>query len=178
MYLMQIRSDVPKKIQVSNTLYNRLAAYASGFDTPAAVIEKILDNFEGKKTESSTETGNLGSGGKDYTRYRFNGVIHPKSRLAWALVNRYVEEHPGIAFDTLLEAFPAELQNHGLRVFVQKEEAQALYERTGYKRYRIGTDEVIEIEDCMIAVCSQWGTSNIHLLLGKADELGYKVDAV
>ncbi len=34
-------------IRISDDLYKRLEAYASGFDTPARVIETILDKFEG-----------------------------------------------------------------------------------------------------------------------------------
>ena len=167
-----------KTIQISNALYNRLAAYASGFDTPAAVIERILNNYEGKEAEGSTETAIPGIGEKDYTRYRFQRVVYPKARLAWAIVSRYVEQHPTMTFAELLETFPAKLQNHGLGVFVKQEDAKALYDRTGHKRYRIGADEIIELEDCRVAVCNQWGIGNIHLLLEKAGELGYKVEAI
>ena len=41
-------------IRISDDLYKRLEVYASGFDTPAKVIEKILDEFEGVKSEFVT----------------------------------------------------------------------------------------------------------------------------
>ena len=34
-------------IRISDNLYQRLEAYASGFDTPANVIETILNKYEG-----------------------------------------------------------------------------------------------------------------------------------
>ena len=33
-------------IRISDELYKRLAAYASGFDTPSNVIETILNDYE------------------------------------------------------------------------------------------------------------------------------------
>ncbi len=34
-------------IRISDQLFKRLEKYAQGFDTPAKVIEKILDEYEG-----------------------------------------------------------------------------------------------------------------------------------
>jgi len=43
-----------KVIRISNELYNRLEVHASGFDSPANVIERILDAFEGITPSSSS----------------------------------------------------------------------------------------------------------------------------
>ncbi|MBN1903505.1 MAG: hypothetical protein JW927_00245 [Deltaproteobacteria bacterium] len=39
-------------IRIPETLYKRLESYAQGFDTPANVIEKILDYYEAKNNET------------------------------------------------------------------------------------------------------------------------------
>ena len=39
-------------IRISDELYNRLEAHASGFDTPSNVIEKVLDAFDGTNLSS------------------------------------------------------------------------------------------------------------------------------
>ena len=50
-----------QNIKISNELYQRLGVHAKGFDTPANVIERILDFYEEKmgvdsKVEIKTET--------------------------------------------------------------------------------------------------------------------------
>jgi hypothetical protein len=44
-----------QKIEISNTLYERLSVHAKGFDTPANVIERILDYYEDKQGIDSKE---------------------------------------------------------------------------------------------------------------------------
>jgi len=43
-------------IRISDDLYKRLAAHASGFDTPSNVIERILNDFEGIDSYSNEES--------------------------------------------------------------------------------------------------------------------------
>src|SRR5690606_16745915 len=38
---------MPPVIRISDSLYQRLSAHAEGFDTPANVIERLLDQVEG-----------------------------------------------------------------------------------------------------------------------------------
>tara|TARA_R110002110_G_scaffold301156_1_gene515233 strand:+ start:195836 stop:196222 length:387 start_codon:yes stop_codon:yes gene_type:complete len=45
---------MPPVIRLSDELYHRLAAYAEGFDTPANVIERILNEKEGVESVSPT----------------------------------------------------------------------------------------------------------------------------
>jgi len=46
-------------IRISDSLYERLEAYASGFDSPSNVMESILDAYEGKIPDLK---GNIGTG--------------------------------------------------------------------------------------------------------------------
>ncbi len=46
-------------IRISEELYNRLQAYASGFDTPSNVIEKILDAFDGANLNSLNKNSSI-----------------------------------------------------------------------------------------------------------------------
>jgi len=43
-------------IRISDDLYKRLAAHASGFDTPSNVIERILNDFEGVDSYSTGDS--------------------------------------------------------------------------------------------------------------------------
>lgn len=57
-------------IRISNELHKRLEAHASGFDTPAKVIERMLDAFEGITSSSQTDNES-----------QFNQVIEPATRM-------------------------------------------------------------------------------------------------
>ncbi len=46
-------------IRISDELYNRLEAYASGFDTPSNVIEKVLDAFDGANLNSLNKNSSI-----------------------------------------------------------------------------------------------------------------------
>jgi hypothetical protein len=114
---------------------------------------------------------------KDRTKYLFNGETYGKGRLALALVSKYVEDHPGVHFADLQQAFPKATQGT-LGVLATLEDAQAIYEKYGYKRHFIEEDEVLKVGATTVAVCSQWGIGNISNLIALAKALKYKVDAV
>ncbi len=57
-------------IRISDELYNRLGAHASGFDTPSNVIERVLDAFDG---------ANLNALNKGFPA--INQEIHPAKTL-------------------------------------------------------------------------------------------------
>lgn len=114
--------------------------------------------------------------GKDYTKYVFNSKTCTKNRLVLAVVKSYVASHPKTTFAGLKKLFPDQLQGKNrYGVFTSIEEAETIYADTGYKRYFIEPDEVIELKDMKIAVCNQWGRRNINKFLGKARELGFQI---
>ena len=47
-------------IRVSDNLYKRLEAHASGFDTPSNVVEAILNAYEGVTTNTDTNISSHG----------------------------------------------------------------------------------------------------------------------
>ena len=47
-------------VRISDQLYTRLGSHAKGFDTPAAVIERLLDEYEGvAETEDPSPNTNM-----------------------------------------------------------------------------------------------------------------------
>ena len=61
---------VSQVIRISDELYKRLEAHASGFDTPSNVIERILNAFEGITTPTRTDSS-----------FALNQEIQPASSL-------------------------------------------------------------------------------------------------
>jgi len=47
-------------IRVSDNLYKRLEAHASGFDTPSNVVEAVLNAYEGVTTNTDTNISSHG----------------------------------------------------------------------------------------------------------------------
>lgn len=58
---------MPPVIRVSESLYQRLSAHAEGFDTPANVIEKLLNQIEG----IPASTGSMGDDGVHRPKLHF-----------------------------------------------------------------------------------------------------------
>ncbi|WP_423907357.1 hypothetical protein [Candidatus Spongiihabitans sp.] len=171
------------EIFISTRTYARLEKHVKGFESPDNVVERLLDHYEGvdatRRSGRDFESGPQSRPTRryDYTKYIFNDTRYGKSRLVLAVVKKYVEENPGISFSKLLEIFPCRLQG-SLGVFVKLPCAQEIYERTSHKRHFIEHDETIKLPDSVIAVCSQWGRSNIIGFLKLAEEIGHTITPV
>ena len=108
----------------------------------------------------------------DRTQYRFNGTTVGKNRLVLAVLKRHVENDPDITFSQLEKSFPKRLQGtYGC--FGASVQAQQIYASTGRKRHFLDPDELIELKDERIAVCTQWGKGNIGAFIERAVELSY-----
>ena len=116
----------------------------------------------------------------DRTQYRFNGNVVGKNRLVLAVLKRHVENDPGITFSKLEQAFPKHLQGF-YGCFVTVAEAENIYASTDHKRHFLKPEELIELKDQRIAVCTQWGKGkngtkgNIDALIERAKEHSYNI---
>lgn len=117
---------------------------------------------------------------KDTSKYRFNESKYAKNRLVLAVIKKYVEDNPNVTYKELKSVFPDEVQGTKYGVFQSLQSAAEIYKETGIPRHFIKNDEVIQLNDEKIAVCSQWGinrndeyNSNINKFIRKANELGY-----
>jgi hypothetical protein len=113
---------------------------------------------------------------RDTSKYAFDGAILGKGRLVLAVIKRHVEVHPGITFAVLEKAFPKSSQGTS-GVFTTIERANEIYATSGRKRHFLEPDELIQLSDSVIAVCSQWGIGNIDRFLEQAAQHGYVIRA-
>lgn len=170
-------------IRIPDHIYSRLEKHAVGFDTPASVIERMLDviesslgdQFAQEVKESSTPVQS--SGKRDSTKYLFHSKKFGKSRLVLAVVKDYAECHEGISMDVLEQQFPKELQG-SIGVISLEADAREILSRSGHKRHFLDSEELIELSDCTVAVCTQWGVGNIDKFLQQAKSLGYEITEV
>ena len=109
----------------------------------------------------------------DRTQYRFNGHVVGKSRLVVAVLKRHVENNADITFSQLEKSFPKGLQG-SYGCFDSVSEAENIY-GGGRKRHFLKPQELIQLTDERIAVCTQWGIGNIGPFIERAVELGYMI---
>lgn len=109
---------------------------------------------------------------RDFTKMNFNGEKYGKGRVVLAIVSQYVKDHPGIDYGKLKEIFPDTLHSLGVirPLYVAKKLSM------DHKRFFV--DNVLRLQDKAIAVCADFGRSNINKFLKHASGLGYTVRAV
>lgn len=113
-------------------------------------------------------------GSKDTSQYLFEGKRLGKGRLVLAIIKRHVETNPTITFAELEKAFPKSCQGSA-GVVATADQANQIYSTTGRMRHFLAPEDLIQLQDVIAAVSSQWGAGNIDRLIKRAGELGYKV---
>lgn len=172
--------NMTKIVKLPAALYERLFKHIKSFDdTPASVIEWLLDEYEGVEPSLPASSAPYGAphfGAKDTTRYTFNGRSYGKGRLVLAVVHKYVEDHPNAAYEDMLNAFPKHLQGStgvvNLLAFVREK-----YYGKRSQRHYMKHAEVIHLSGSDAVVCTEWGISNIDNFIEAARTLGYEVTA-
>jgi len=174
--------DAPKWIgvlvgtSIDADLANQLCVgYRTASSIPIAAL--TLQRFRSTDGDIfvTTDTYFKNTALRDTTQYVFNGEFLGKGRLVLAVVKRYVEDHPNITFSALENAFPKGCQG-SYGVFALLEDANEIYSSKGRKRHFIELDERISLADCTIAICSQWGKTNIAKFIDQATKNGCSID--
>lgn len=140
---------------IVHTFQHELYDNQLGFDKENLDVDKMIKNIT---IDIIHDTENMG---KDLTKYVFKGQKLGKGRLVLAVITDYVRQVPTIKFDDLLKAFPDELQG-SINTIERLADAEYRFTKTKYKRHYLNENEVIELVDGPIAVCSQWGIGNIE----------------
>ena len=161
-------------IRIPSEIYSRLEQHAKGFDTPANVIEKLLNYYEGVSEKKSTQHIEKKANYRDTTKYKFNDSLYGKGRLVLAVIKQYVSDNPDLTYDDLQSAFPKKLQG-SIGVFNKLSYVISRYGDKNHKRHFIKDDEVIGLSDCHIAVSTEWGAGNINNFIEQAKAHGYSI---
>ena len=111
---------------------------------------------------------------RDTSKYEFEGRSLGKGRLVLAIVKKHAETHPSLSYQDLLEAFPKNCQG-SLGVFVPENEAREILARTGRSRHFLSPADLVKLSDGTVAVCNQWGVSNVDRFISRATDLGYRI---
>lgn len=161
------RSRVRDASQFFNILRDRFTSTRS--PSLPERISKIL-NYTSVTTVSTSDATQNRKTTKDFSKYTFQGKELGKAALARAIVTHYVKEHPGISLAELKDVFPDEVQ--GKAVVVKLEEAEELLQKTGYKRFAMKGDQILELSDCQACISNQWGIGNVDKIVKAAKDQG------
>ena len=164
-------------IRLPADIYKRLECHAAGFDTPAKVIEKLLNHYEGVSPEQVLKSVSKRSLKRHTKKYVFNGLSYGKGRLVLAVIQAYMTDHPGTSYVQLSSVFPKDLQGSS-GVFVKQDSAYEIFERTGHKRHFIKSDELVQLDNTKVAVSTEWSLQNIDRVIEKAKSFGYSITEI
>lgn len=139
----------------------------------------------GKKTKTEIcaeagvkEVSTRTSGKKGKQSFLFNGDVYTvMSRLALAVVKKYVEDHPGIGYNDLKKVFCLTLS------FDKKNLIRRVNELTPsekqHKRALINPTALIVVKDAKdVCVNSQWQSTDMPHFIRVAKKLGYEITKV
>lgn len=149
-----VRIAVPRNEEFNQVLENAL--------TLSKVTSINIDKTSAKKS----------TGIKDRSKLKFNGHELPKGRFVLEVIRQYAKDNPKTTLEKLETIFPNSLQGR-LGTYCELSEAMKIIERTGYKRHFIKDNEIVELSDIRLAVCSQWGSDNIVNFIDAAKKAGY-----
>ena len=132
-----------------------------------SVVESDEDSDEEEDEESFDKKKN------DFTTYIFNdSASMGKSEVGYAIMDKYLTEHPEMSFNQLKQIFPDKLTagvpNKGLLVANTEDLAS-------YARY-YSTKQYKSVDGIIFRIFKQWTKSNIDNIIGFARQEGWVVE--
>lgn len=142
-------------------------------------LEKEVELLKKKKTSSKLISKEMfveeRPVKRDKTRYMFNGNVYLKNKLVLAVIKDYVAKNQTITCDELKTVFDKSLQGSIGAV----EYENIAKQRKDYQvRFFVKDDEVLQLLDGNMFVCSQWGVLNIFNFIKRAEQLGYMIEQI
>ncbi|PZF71850.1 hypothetical protein [Taibaiella soli] len=110
--------------------------------------------------------------GRDVSQYTFNGRSFGKGPLVRAVVAQYVLDHQEITYEELKEVFPDDLLKR-FGIFQDQKTAKEIAPKGN--RYFTKPDQIINVKDKEVVVCSQFTLENLQPFLKVARGLGYDI---
>lgn len=183
-------NDVFKDFGFDNTIFNDEDGGTLSFDKFYTTddkgkvivrkdkVEKFLENLSvevvgdiedvDEEDEDSSDKKN-----NDFTIYRFNdSTSMGKSEIGYAIMDKYLTEHPELSFSQLKQIFPdaltAGVPNKGLLVAITEDLAS-------YTRY-YATKQYKSIDGIIFRIFKQWTKRNIDNIISFARQQGWVVE--
>jgi hypothetical protein len=136
---------------------------------PVPELEEYQVRFREKRTEQIVSSQ---KSEKDYSEYKYNGVIYNKRRLALELFTDWINKHNPENFHELKNKLGEVLKSRTIALAneISKERENRFY---------IQEDNLIELPSGeLVAISNQWGIGNINRLLDFVRRDGFIIDKV
>jgi len=104
----------------------------------------------------------------------FQGKVYAKNRLVLAIIKNYVEQH-NPTYEELSKVFDKSLQG-SLGVVELYSEAVKISDAS--KRFFLKDEDIIDLSNAKVVVCTQWGIFNIVKFIKQAKSLGFNIDTI
>lgn len=112
-------------------------------------------------------------GKKDTSKYNFKEHKNlGKGKLVLAVIKDYVDTHSGISFEELVIAFPPNKKFHSTYAIIEK---VSDIEKKSHVRYYMKDADQINLSGTSVAVCNQWGITNIGAFFDHCKKLGIEI---
>jgi hypothetical protein len=136
---------------------------------------EIETDEENEDDNDTIEYQNL-SGGKDKTRYSFNGRMYGKGRLVLAVVEEYIRKHNNCTLAELQEIFPKELQKNYFVVDTLENAKNIIQESRRHQGRHFVENPIVLNNGEKVVVTTEWGIGNIDRFIAKAKDLGFNIE--
>jgi hypothetical protein len=135
------------------------------------------ESYQIKIRQKNEERREAKKSQRDYTKYRFDGEVYNKRRLALAVVQHWIIKNNPRNLSELLEAFPQEIRGGGF--FAPVQEAEAKYKRQGRPRHFLADEDIIKFPDStQYAISNQWTKDSIDRLIAQAEFIDYTIKEI
>ena len=98
-----------------------------------------------------------------------------KNKLVLAVVRDYISKNQAITCNELKTIFDKSLQGS---IGVVEYEHIAKQRKDYQVRFFTKEDEILQLNDGNMLLCSQWGVLNISNFIKRAEQLGYKIEQI
>lgn len=136
-------------------------------------LEKIIFGNP-KQMTMFEQVENKSLSNRDKTKYMFEGKVYPKNRLVLAIIKRYVEQN-NLTYEELNEVFDKSLQG-SLKVVELYDNALRISDAG--KRYFMKEEDLLNLHNEKVVVCTQWGIYNIVKFIKLAQSLGFNIETI
>ena len=138
-------------------------------------LKKRIEKLENTIFQSNqTDYHNQEQSNRDKTKFMFEGKVYPKNRLVLAIVKKYVAEN-NPTFEQLNSVFDKSLQG-SLGVVELYDNAIKISDAP--KRYFMKEEDVINLKNQKVVVCTQWGIYNIIKFIKQAKSLNFNIETI
>jgi len=132
-------------------------------------LERLIIGKKPEKNQLQSQPSN-----RDKTKYMFQGKVYAKNRLVLAIIKNYVEQH-NPTYEELSKVFDKSLQG-SLGVVELYSEAVKISDAS--KRFFLKDEDIIDLSNAKVVVCTQWGIFNIVKFIKQAKSLGFNIDTI